>query len=98
MLLHSDPVAQNGPSSERTGGIDRENAYRLAILTKSGDHAIHERGLPNAWRSCKSDYIRSTSVTIEQGEIVEYLMVSVVDPADQLSGCSDVTLNDFFGK
>src|SRR3990170_3930530 len=52
MALHPDPIAEDRPSGERAGRINRDNPDGLSFLAKDVDHLIDDRGFAGAGRTC----------------------------------------------
>ena len=55
--LHAQPIAENGPSGERTGRIHGDHAERFSRLSRFGREAIDQRALPRARRPGHADQV-----------------------------------------
>ena len=62
MVLHANAVAQNRAAAVWTGGIDRDDAYRLVLLAIVACQLIDQRALACPRRAGQPDYSRSPSV------------------------------------
>ena len=59
MRAHAHAVAENGAAGKRTGGIDGDDADRLAAAAQLRRQPIDERALAGAGRSGDADEIRA---------------------------------------
>ena len=79
VVLHPDPVAEQGAAGERRGRVDREHADPLVGPAELGDQRTGGRGLPDARRAGDPDDLRVAGVRHQRGHHLAQLGRAVLD-------------------
>ena len=68
VLLHADPIAQDGAARDRAGWVDGQDGHGPTICPGDTDERRHERGLAAAGRTGDADEMRSARGRIEHAQ------------------------------
>jgi hypothetical protein len=94
--LHSDTVAEDRPSSERTRRVYRKHADRLAVFPEFGYHPVHEGGLAHSRGPGETHDVGVARAAIQEGEIGKYLCVPIINATNEPSGGPHISTKDLF--
>jgi hypothetical protein len=92
VVLHPDPVAEQGAAGERRRGVDREHAHALAGRAQLADQCRGRGGLAHARRAGDADDLGVTGVRRERGHHLAQQRRLVLDQRDQPGDRARVTV------
>jgi hypothetical protein len=94
MLLHANPVPQERTASERTGGVDCDDANALALRAKVSRQGVHQRTLARSRGSGNTDEDSAAGVGEQLPHDLVGIRLAVLYSRDGASNSSRVTLAD----
>jgi hypothetical protein len=94
VLLHSDAIAENGPSAEGTGGIDRDDTDACAFGAQRRDQSVGERALTCPGISRDPDQPRTSGVAVDTPQKVTITVQPIVDRTATSRHRADVSIQE----